>query len=75
MSKKPLLAAVVVQIVLLLLCDAVLLADPVQSNAPPVFCLRITDVEQVALGDGTPGNDFAISMEILNWSDSMAGGF
>ena len=60
--------------------SSTVLADPV--NIPPqpdpipkVFCIRITDVERVAIVDGTPDNDFAFEFEILNWTGTAASGF
>ena len=44
-------------------------ADPAQSSIS-VFCFRITDIERFGTGD----NNFALSFEILNWTDVPAWG-
>ncbi|MEE8059374.1 MAG: hypothetical protein V3T17_16290 [Pseudomonadales bacterium] len=45
--------------------------DPI----PPVFCIRITDIERVNVNDGSLDNDFTVQFELLNWSNISASGF
>ncbi|MCH7798973.1 MAG: hypothetical protein IID28_11100 [Planctomycetes bacterium] len=47
-------------------------ADPTVSNAPPVFCMRITDIERCP--DDISGASFIIEFEVLNWTDKPACG-
>jgi len=47
---------------------------PTPDPIPPVFCFRIMDIERVSIGDATPGNDFALSFEVLNWTNRPATG-
>ncbi len=56
------------------LADPFFQPPPTDDPVPTVFCMRITDIERVSLGL-TPGNEFAIEFELLNWSDKPATGF
>ncbi len=54
-------------------CAAPAFADPPgAAQAPPVFCFRITDIEQLP-GDLTC-KTYCIEFEVLNWSDQDACG-
>lgn len=61
-------------------CVSPVCADPAPDNPPGndplpmVFCFRVTDIERVALFDGTPDNDFVFQFETLNWTGTAAGG-
>ncbi|NOQ65533.1 MAG: hypothetical protein GQ582_13565 [Methyloprofundus sp.] len=52
--------------------SSAVLADPPVQNVPSVFCMRITDMERSTIADGSPGNDFVVQFEMLNWSNKAA---
>ena len=45
---------------------------PIDVDAPPVFCFRITDIERCP--DDISGSAFILEFEVLNWTDTPACG-
>lgn len=56
------------------LADPPFQPPPGDDPVPTVFCIRITDIERVSLGV-TPGDEFAVEFELLNWANKPASGF